>query len=261
MAPLDRIIPAWAGNTPHESRNRQLGTDHPRVGGEHSTGSNAASTWGGSSPRGRGTLYSCSSSIETLRIIPAWAGNTSAGGLVMLYPPDHPRVGGEHSCAGYTQFGCPGSSPRGRGTPRGAHADRFHSRIIPAWAGNTPAVRSRVQPGSDHPRVGGEHPAFCIRRSSQVGSSPRGRGTPFNSTRIQYILRIIPAWAGNTNPGPGVGVGVTDHPRVGGEHLAKAIKRAQWIGSSPRGRGTRNHDRVASGKHRIIPAWAGNTMT
>ena len=96
-----------------------------------------------------------------------------------------------------------------------------------------------------------------------------------------FILRIIPAWAGNTADADGAPLGQSDHPRVGGEHSiyqgiyiyrCGSSPRARGTllgpaqpmvyvspGSSPRGRGTRFAPRPHAPQYRIIPAWAGNT--
>ena len=51
------------------------------------------------------------------------------------------------------------------------------------------------------------------------------------------------------------------HPRVGGENRDQTRKHSRLLGSSPRGRG--KQDRVRLGHHafRLIPAWAGKTMS
>ena len=76
---------------------------------------------------------------------------------------------------------------------------------------------------------------------------------------LEVGQRIIPAWAGNTGLAllpPGI---IPDHPRVGGEHKYRADLLSKYIGSSPRGRGTRGMLDTGLVSDRIIPAWAGNT--
>ena len=192
-----RIIPAWAGNTkPHGSLD--LIPDHPRVGGEHSSSGASFVTSTGSSPRGRGTHESAGCIPHKVRIIPAWAGNTSpqAGRKALL--TDHPRVGGEHVSDVEVDFADTGSSPRGRGTRERFVYPSPKFRIIPAWAGNTAFCGRAAIEGADHPRVGGEHSRHCPFLSRPHGSSPRGRGTRDQSSDQQKGSRIIPAWAGNT---------------------------------------------------------------
>ncbi len=48
------------------------------------------------------------------------------------------------------------------------------------------------------------------------------------------------------------------HPRVGGEHANNSLSPAKDFGSSPRGRGTCDMEKVTYVLKRFIPAWAGN---
>ena len=151
----------------------------------------------------------------------------------------------------------PGSSPRGRGTPRGGSYPVRRSRFIPAWAGNAGSPRLSRWPPPVHPRVGGERRICALLRTSPAGSSPRGRGTPSLIWSQYRHCRFIPAWAGNAcrdRRRPGV---QPVHPRVGGERQAIRADTGPIIGSSPRGRGT--HLPHAAGRLglRFIPAWAG----
>ena len=120
--------------------------------------------------------------------IPACAGNTTTilvrkhrvpvDPCVLVHPPVHPRVRGEHP-GGFD------SAPRG-------------PRSIPACAGNTgcapegsvsfygPSPRARgtrcrsgraARPPAVHPRVRGEHVDDGLAIVAEVGPSPRARGT------------------------------------------------------------------------------------
>ena len=52
------------------------------------------------------------------------------------------------------------------------------------------------------------------------------------------MMRVIPAWAGNTvSPDP-LAKRSAGHPRVGGEHNGQRVGLTVVGGSSPRGRGT-----------------------
>ena len=150
--------------------------------------------------------------------------------------------------------------PRGRGTPKTDRSESYSERIIPAWAGNTIPIRLPARVHPDHPRVGGEH--FPVRSSAKGrgGSSPRGRGTQPVSRGTTTKKRIIPAWAGNTPPRRPPSTHESDHPRVGGEHGELGQALLFPVGSSPRGRGTRQDCRRTATINRIIPAWAGNTQ-
>ncbi len=95
--PLVRFIPAWAGNTPARASAVASAAVHPRVGGEHQIAHGGKAKGNGSSPRGRGTLFTSAGAVILSRFIPAWAGNTSprlGGGYDRTV---HPRVGGEHT--------------------------------------------------------------------------------------------------------------------------------------------------------------------
>ena len=173
------------------------------------------------------------------RFIPAWAGNTSARGRDRAVLPVHPRVGGEHGSPGRGEYRCAGSSPRGRGTPARAPGRRASGRFIPAWAGNTHRGRAVRAAPPVHPRVGGEHITPFGSYDEVVGSSPRGRGTPYRYLSPYVSLRFIPAWAGNTSTRAPAPRRPAVHPRVGGEHRPQDRRRDHLVGSSPRGRGTR----------------------
>ena len=171
----------------------------------------------------------------------------------------HPRVGGEHTLPTGVISRYIGSSPRGRGTPGPGQSAPSPTRFIPAWAGNTADCRiARLCP-SVHPRVGGEHETGISHLPPKNGSSPRGRGTLRMCFRYRAAARFIPAWAGNTTLiAPTIAFPAV-HPRVGGEHVTRALETIAGTGSSPRGRGTHEEMQQRGIGPRFIPAWAGNT--
>ncbi|EEP20773.1 hypothetical protein BIFANG_03343 [Bifidobacterium angulatum DSM 20098 = JCM 7096] len=73
-------------------------------------------------------------------IIPACAGNTTRGPAASSPARDHPRVCGEHVEPGDDASPLKGSSPRVRGTRDLTSPTGLMPGIIPACAGNTPAV-------------------------------------------------------------------------------------------------------------------------
>ena len=109
-----------------------------------------------------------------------------------------------------------------------------------------------------HPRVGGERLRRSHREIVSIGSSPRGRGTPYTEICDQTHERFIPAWAGNANSKFRSSRPTPVHPRVGGERGFRLSSRPSANGSSPRGRGTRPTMVRDSDDTRFIPAWAGN---
>ena len=139
-------------------------------------------------------------------------------------------------------------------------------RIIPAHAGNSPAVGLAVEPPErpDHPRACGElfrfalmiphdrhpdHPRACgellpplvAEHHDDDGSSPRMRGTqvrrPCTESRRSK----------------------SDHPRACGELAPLTGRWALHRGSSPRMRGTLVRAHLSRRRVRIIPAHAGNS--
>ena len=195
------------------------------MGGEHQPLAHLNEVGGGSSPRGRGTLFTAPLTEIRARVIPAWAGNTRGNPLRTLSVPGHPRVGGEHMHRDALVVGAHGSSPRGRGTPTPTWRCGLAPRVIPAWAGNTRPRWTRWPAGTGHPRVGGEHDADADALADGYGSSPRGRGTQRQNPEGRQRGRVIPAWAGNTEQRVAAAGGEQGHPRVGGEHTRRCPQR------------------------------------
>ena len=188
----------------------------------------------------RGTLIERVPSVLYIGIIPAYAGNTFQSTPPGTSSRDHPRVCGEHLCPVNTALGEQGSSPRMRGTlNQGCDADRDRG-IIPAYAGNTSALRLLMAFVRDHPRVCGEHSMFVL--------------------SVVVVVGIIPAYAGNTPIASSPARRTWDHPRVCGEHHHLPVYGAWATGSSPRMRGTLDHGELEPACRRIIPAYAGNTV-
>ena len=172
----------------------------------------------------------------------------------------HPRVGGENLQSRCLRFRRRGSSPRGRGKPLTTSVSGIRWRLIPAWAGKTPADAGGAPDRGAHPRVGGENTSSTGGRQPGTGSSPRGRGKPDRLVCVGPAERLIPAWAGKT-PGRHTLSGTCRaHPRVGGENRRPTLCSYSFRGSSPRGRGKRRRNCSRRITARLIPAWAGKTF-
>ena len=193
----------------------------------------------GSSPHTRGALPHLRLHVRHHRIIPAYAGSTSAGHGKASRWWDHPRIRGEHLHVLLNARMDAGSSPHTRGALSGRVRGRFPGRIIPAYAGSTSILRRRNSTHRDHPRIRGEH--------FQLGADQRCQ------------LRIIPAYAGSTESFPYTLTVLADHPRIRGEHSGKRRRPRLLLGSSPHTRGARPHAPNRPVKARIIPAYAGST--
>ena len=73
-----RITPAYAGNRGGRTVVNSNQGDHPRVCGEQNIGCYAQRVFGGSPPRMRGTVVRVKASALSVRITPAYAGNSPA---------------------------------------------------------------------------------------------------------------------------------------------------------------------------------------
>ena len=93
---LWRITPAYAGNTSLISYNTSMIQDHPRIRGEHCSLNFIIFSIIGSPPHTRRTLFTSSSLIASIRITPAYAGNTHDMATRVRRVGDHPRIRGEH---------------------------------------------------------------------------------------------------------------------------------------------------------------------
>ena len=172
---------------------------------------------------------------------------------------DHPRVCGEHYASQARKWAFMGSSPRMRGAHKSVILPVQPTRIIPAYAGSTRSSWRHRRQAEDHPRVCGEHVLEAHVDGVRLGSSPRMRGALQTKIEDLQIGRIIPAYAGSTQPGHQDTGHHEDHPRVCGEHGCGRLRVRHHRGSSPRMRGAPipyGYDVLPS---RIIPAYAGST--
>ena len=85
-----------------------------------------------------------------------------------------------------------------RETPQVAKLANSYCRITPAYAGNTPVIRKKLQSLEDHPRVCGKHSRPDTDNLQKLGSPPRMRETPEVKKKGQTPTGITPAYAGNT---------------------------------------------------------------
>ena len=233
--------------------------DHPRIRGEHSQRHNPKGDFTGSSPHTRGALPERTPIADFTGIIPAYAGSTWRRTGTPPRRWDHPRIRGEHSWPASAASSAAGSSPHTRGARSLRRSSFPDIRIIPAYAGSTLRGEPARRILGDHPRIRGEHTDSGPFHDVSLGSSPHTRGAPAPSPSRPRRRRIIPAYAGSTEPPRGADVGEWDHPRIRGEHTSGCVTRSSLTGSSPHTRGARRSSSRWSTRRGIIPAYAGST--
>ena len=152
-----RFIPAGAGNTLVFVLITRFSTVYPRWRGEHFKLPTGQEIHIGLSPLARGTRALRCIICQTIRFIPAGAGNTR------YYSPA-PVVG-------------IGLSPLARGTLNISSSNRTSIRFIPAGAGNTSLKTTGVKWTTVYPRWRGEHSSISRNIALTCGLSPLARGT------------------------------------------------------------------------------------
>ena len=166
----------------------------------------------------RGSLGLNGATNNALGIIPAYAGLTRPLVGAPNGRRDHPRACGAHFFSVPLLMRKPGSSPRMRGSLTAAIAAICAAGIIPAHAGLTECILSQVGGLRDHPRACGAHSASPIFVRALMGSSPRMRGSHYESGRKIPDEGIIPAHAGLTRSSCRKPPVSWDHPRACGAH-------------------------------------------
>ena len=139
--------------------------------------------------------------------------------------------------------------------------DRFRDNpgLIPAFAGNTLWCAWEMWIAWAHPRIRGEHSSAMVDLLDRSGSSPHSRGTLMQHFEMRPRFGLIPAFAGNTAPTVWAGRHRGAHPRIRGEHGARATACFNFDGSSPHSRGTPDGGLTDEHRAGLIPAFAGNT--
>ena len=179
--------------------------------------------------------------------------------MILLTPPDHPRIRGEHGAFQCLLRRGAGSSPHTRGAREPGLPGGRQCRIIPAYAGSTSLVMRSCCLGRDHPRIRGEHAPRGGDRQVSAGSSPHTRGARYPVPDPPQPARIIPAYAGSTSGMNSFSCRGWDHPRIRGEHVHIEAPQCPQMGSSPHTRGARATRYRLDPGLRIIPAYAGST--
>ena len=131
--------------------------DHPRLRGENFFHVCAFLSETGSPPLARGKPLENAAVVESYGITPACAGKTTAENILHDLEKDHPRLRGEN-CVFIQRGGTSrGSPPLARGKRNCCASTSVTSRITPACAGKTDALKAMVAFVKDHPRLRGEN--------------------------------------------------------------------------------------------------------
>ena len=157
---LFRLIPARAGKTSRMKPHGTPRTAHPRVCGENLRAVPLHGVSVGSSPRVRGKPDLHGRDRALARLIPACAGKTGVNLPNDQNSGAHPRVCGENDYKKLLGAPAVGSSPRVRGKLQLISGKTEARGLIPACAGKTLPVTSRVSQSRAHPRVCGENVAY-----------------------------------------------------------------------------------------------------
>ena len=192
------LIPACAGKTSRARTLEYLTWAHPRVCGENGLAYGTPVLRLGSSPRVRGKPHDARRARGASGLIPACAGKTPSSPRSSGAGEAHPRVCGENRGGWGGRRAQRGSSPRVRGKPRGPAAHRAPPGLIPACAGKTRWICSRLWVLPAHPRVCGENRLRGFSRVRAWGSSPRVRGKHVRRPPPPRERGLIPACAGKT---------------------------------------------------------------
>ena len=178
----------------------------------------AAVSWG-SSPLTRGKRDELLQRLRVRRLIPAHAGKTCFGTLMITILRAHPRSRGENvnAIAGGTKE--TGSSPLTRGKQLDAASVPNKVGLIPAHAGKTRRTVRRGASAWAHPRSRGENQPVVQPGRLSRGSSPLTRGKRALSEGRPQCAGLIPAHAGKTDTGGVSTYGHGAHPRSRGENM------------------------------------------
>ena len=153
-----------------------------------------------------------------------------------------------------------GSPSRTRGILLVEAVHRENVGLTPAYAGNTKhSWPSRPTPWA-HPRVRGEYYSYAALTCLSMGSPPRTRGIRHQQGGVPRLVRLTPAYAGNTCHQDCSKRARQAHPRVRGEYFTSITRIPSFGGSPPRTRGIRQSAACGFGADGLTPAYAGNTL-
>ena len=192
-------IPAPAGETIYHNDPGDELMVHPRACGGNSGPPSQPPIRSGPSPRLRGKLGSTFATTDTVRSIPAPAGETRVAVQCGRFSGVHPRACGGNIGRGYPPSRPWGPSPRLRGKRCQSSGRVAHPGSIPAPAGETRTTRFRRDMTRVHPRACGGNAYGWVAARGEQGPSPRLRGKLRRLDLGPTCHGSIPAPAGETS--------------------------------------------------------------
>ena len=210
---------------------------------------------------------------------PRTRGKPLASDSLIPRPQEHPRARGENKVQVVRRHAERGTSPRTRGKQTPSRVRERQQRNIPAHAGKTLAQGAGMISVGEHPRARGENTAQCPpalaekgtsprtrgkqlvggERRNRGGTSPRTRGKPPICSRVNGLVRNIPAHAGKTAGLSFFSSSSAEHPRARGENHRMVWTVDDLLGTSPRTRGKQPPTPHTPSPTGNIPAHAGKT--
>ena len=173
-------------------------------------------------------------SSTALRIIPTRVGTSDTSEKIKGEFEDHPHACGDKSDVPLYYQRYLGSSPRVWGQDLRAFAPCRALRIIPTRVGTSYHGRGYKGSKRDHPHACGDKKQGKTHRKRSGGSSPRVWG----QAAIHFITkkpgRIIPTRVGTREDNYYIKELIQDHPHACGDKIVRALRTAEFSGSSPR---------------------------
>ena len=154
-----------------------------------------------------------------------------------------------------------GLSPRTRGSRNLTMACHIKRGSIPAHAGEPQLPVGRLTTWWVYPRARGGAPFRGPRGPDTRGLSPRTRGSPSEETISVFMLRSIPAHAGEPDPTITRFLPCKVYPRARGGAACPGLNGGNHDGLSPRTRGSPGSIRKTDRHEGSIPAHAGEPVT
>ena len=253
------LIPAHAGKTCPGPPTWGDARAHPRSRGENVCVGSDRFNGAGSSPLTRGQRCRCRGRSRLRRLIPAHVGKTSPPARGSFRSTAHPRSRGENIPARSWCRVEVGSSPLTRGKRQGRHVSDGGAGLIPAHAGKTNPLASRVRSSAAHPRSRGENDDSGRARRLGLGSSPLTRGKLYLAPQLFLLCGLIPAHAGKPADNVSQWDTLEAHPRSRGENSMSPRRASIEPGSSPLTRGKPAGGGRSQEPRGLIPAHAGKT--